>query len=234
MSINDLNLEDNVKYWLYVLSKNAFDDYKKYKENYIGFMNGLSINKNDIIIIFNKERLNSGFGAIVQIEDDVVIQKEIGFVKILKDKSKKSDNQEKDIINPKIFKDNNMNRDYAKLSFKKNFTEIIKPDDVLKSLNTDATGFKNTTSFRIKYLGKDNILISFDIYGYKIVKKLLEIDDEKNSMSDNGNKTDNDSDDNDNEASEKKSSKAIIKNTQNKEQNKTKSKKNKKPKNSNK
>lgn len=172
MSTSKIKLNTKTNYWLYVLTKNNYDDFKKYKGNFITFMDGDNIKKGDVVIIFCKERLNSGFAGIVQMKNDVIINKNKGFVGLLKT------NQYKDIGEPnqthKIFKDNNLNRDYGEVSFKKNFIDLIRPDMIIKSLNTDASGYKNTMSFRGKYLKKENVTIKLDLYGNKIVDKLLE------------------------------------------------------------
>ena len=117
--MNDkLKLTNKTKYWLYVLTKANYEEYKKYKGNYITFMNGEDMKQGDIIFIFNKERLNSGFVGIVQLKNKAVINKNSGFVGLLKLKEDSKDKNDT-MQSQKIFKDNNLNRDYAELSYKK-------------------------------------------------------------------------------------------------------------------
>jgi len=150
-----MNICNDTNFWLYVLTKQAFLDYSNYKGNYITFFDGRKLKKKDIIIIYNKDRLNSGFMGIIQLKSDPELDKR----------------------KYKIFKDNNLNRDYVKIKFERKFILAIKPDKVLKYLKTDVSGYKNVQTFRTKFLTKENAVVQLDLYGERIVNKLLEEDD---------------------------------------------------------
>ena len=153
-----LKITDKTNYHIYILNKIETDNISKNKSNRICFFQkNNSVKSGDIIIIYQKEKLNCGFNSVVQLCSDV----------------KYNDK------NIKISSDNNMNRYYAKINFKKNFIEIISPEEIIKYLSTDSVGFKNASVFKKKYTSKLNALIGFDVYGKKIMTRLF-VQDEDN------------------------------------------------------
>ena len=153
-----VKITDKTNYHIYVLFKNDCDTILKNKGNYITFfLKNKNIKKGDIVMLYQKDRSNSGFYGMVQLDTDVTY------------------NENK----VKVFSDLNLNRYYAKLKFKEKFADTIKPDVFIKYLSSDATGFKNVTSFKQKYVGKQNALIEFELYGKKIMIQLLAADQEQ-------------------------------------------------------
>ena len=158
--MNDkLKISQKTNYHIYILNKNECDNIIKNKDNYIGFfLKNQSIKKGDVVILYLKDRMKSGFYGIVQLDTNVSFN----------DTNDKNNNK---IV--KISSDTNMNRYYAKLCFKKKFLETIDPESIIKYVSSDATGFKNATSFKQKFVTKLNALIGFEVYGKKIMTKLM-------------------------------------------------------------
>ena len=154
-----LKIGNDTRFWLYVITKSAYKDYIKSKSQYLTFFEK-KVNKGDIIIIFNKDRSCNGFGGIVQLETN-------------------PENNEIKQIN--IFKNNNLNRFYSKVSFKLLFTSLIRIESIVEHLKTEATGFKNIASFRSKFMKNDNTVIEMPLYGKRITDKLVQISEEENN-----------------------------------------------------
>lgn len=156
--MDKMKITNNINYHIYILNKNETDNIIKNKDNYICFFQkNNSVKSGDIILIYQKERLSSGFACVVQLQTDVIYN-------------------DKNLV--KVSSDKNMNRFYAKVNFKKIFVELIKTDEIIKFLSSDATGFKNAASFKRKYTSKTNALIGFDVYGKKILTRIFLQDDE--------------------------------------------------------
>jgi len=152
--MNDkLKISQKTNYHIYILNNNECNNIIKNKDNYIGFfLKNQSIKKGDVVILYLKDRMKSGFYGIVQLDTNVSFN-------------------DKNTV--KISSDTNMNRYYAKLCFKKKFLETIDPESIIKYVSSDATGFKNATSFKQKFVTKLNALIGFEVYGKKIMTKLM-------------------------------------------------------------
>jgi hypothetical protein len=159
---SDISFEPATKFWIYNLKTANYNEYVKSKSNYITFFGEYSISKNDIIILFQKDRRGSGFIGILQATQDL-------------------DMNNNGIT---IFKNENLNKYYVKLKYKKLFSNLIKIDEVLSSLKipkNDNTGYKNASSFRSRFLKNDNTAVQMTIFGKKILEKLIELSNKTNN-----------------------------------------------------
>lgn len=163
--MNKLNITKNSRFWLYVLSKNYCTDITKNCDINVGFFENKDIDKEDVIMLYCKDGSRNGFLGILQ----------------LLEKPKLSNGT------IKIFKDNNFNRFYSKLKYKKMFGDLIKPNEILNSLQTEVAGFKSVASFRSKFLKNLNTIIKIELYGKKIIDKLIEVSNSNDEISKQGN-----------------------------------------------
>lgn len=143
-----------MSYWLYVLSNNIYEEYAKSKKQYIGFLEKNDVKKGDVIIIFCKDRVIGGFKEIIKV-NTICIQ----------------NNGKKPVY---IFKDKNMNNFYCQISESNLIQTDISIPTLTDKLKCGDIGFKNQTSFRIKFLNKVNKLYSLEPHGNKIMTCLLE------------------------------------------------------------
>ena len=198
----NLKILSTSKFWIYNLSKNNYSDYIKSEVNYITFFEPKNINKNDIIIIFCKDRLNNGFGSILQV-DGIPL---------------------KNNIDINIFKNDNLNRFYLKIKFKKIFIELIKISEIINYLKTDEVGYKSVISFRTKFFKNPNSIVYMGshLYGKKITEKLIELSN-NNIKNKNNDITDDKEDKNISSDDESKENKDISSDDENKENEKNES-----------
>jgi predicted nucleic-acid-binding Zn-ribbon protein len=152
-----IKISSKTNYHIYVLRESDCNLLMKNKNCYISFfVKNQNMKKKDVIILYQKQRMKNGFYGIVQLRED------------LKYNEKKI----------KVFSDLNMNRFYARVCYRSQFTELINPEIVVHALSSGATGFKNVTSFKQKYVGKINASIEFELHGKKIMTQLLIKDEE--------------------------------------------------------
>ena len=140
------NLTKNNNIWIYCLPKNSYEEFLKYKFDYICMLEDTNFIKNDILIIYKKDtinKINSGFMAIVQVEN-----------KPIKNNSK---------VN--MFKDNTLNNFYSDLAYINIFSKIIKLSQVIDKINIQ--------TFRIKYLKNNYIVKLDDNYKNILINKLI-------------------------------------------------------------
>lgn len=179
MNNNDtITINPNTSVWIYNLTKSDYEDYIKYNnKSYITFMDTNKIEKNDVIMLYQKDRTSGGFAGILQSDSQT--------------------QERKKNIKINIFKNESMHNFYTKIKQYIQFPEFIDIATLLKSLNSNSVGFKNTTGFKVKFLKKDNNIIKFDshskqiydiifdIYKQQIKNKKIEQDNEQEDEQDN-------------------------------------------------
>ena len=144
----NIKLNPKANCWIIALSQKNFLELEKYKKKHFTCFDGSNIKKDDIIIIYCKDKKKSAFKEILQVKNDAKLNNKIN-----------------------IFKDNNLNKYVVDLYNKKKLQNVVKINDLLNNVNIEATCFKKNSYFQQKFL-KENILIKME-YGKKILDTLL-------------------------------------------------------------
>jgi hypothetical protein len=144
---------NDTKFWLYCLTKNNFNNLKKYKGMYISCFLHYEIKKNDILFIYSKEILKNGFAGICRAAENLKLNNK----------------------NNKIFNDMNMNKYIIKLNYITLFDNIVKINNIIDYIKFDKPGFRSIQSFRSKFVKKSVSMIKIDYQGEIILKKLFEL-----------------------------------------------------------
>ncbi len=158
-------------HWLYVMKKSLVDEYIGSKSKCITFSDvPTDIVKYDILILFQKDRKESGFAGFVQVNTDP------------KDVDDVSDDDDTKKINTKIFNDDRYNRSFCKLRYKNLFHQIVPPSELLTVFGDDIPhDLADHKKFASEYLSDDNCVVEFNDIGKAIVRKLANIVSKRSS-----------------------------------------------------
>lgn len=152
--LKNINITTTTKFWIYTLSKTAYNDYQKFKLPYICFFEDKGIGKDDVVMLYCKSRTENGFFGILQINS--ALSRNVG-----------------NKIN--IFKDQNLNKYHAKLKYKNLFTNYIGLQEIMKTLCTDIAGYKNAASFKARFIKTENSVAKIEPLGKKLVDKIIQL-----------------------------------------------------------
>jgi hypothetical protein len=143
----------DANYWIYTLSDNYWTEYSKYTGMYASSYHNNNIVKNDIIIVYSKKfRIKNGFVGILRADED-----------------------QTDKNNVRIFKDISMNKFSIKCNYMTFFDEVIRIENIIDCIRMDVPGYRDTSSFRSKYL-KSNLGFTKLVHnGNILLKKLFEL-----------------------------------------------------------
>jgi len=132
-------------YWIYTLDSNLYKTFQD--KNYLSAYDSYPVEPNDIILLYLKEKNNTGF---------------ISIYKALTIMDKNNNNIQ-------IFTDDNLNRYCVKLELIKSFKSVI-INSVVTKIFTDVPGHRNISSFTGKYL-KDTCKFVRIEYNYDVLYK---------------------------------------------------------------
>lgn len=152
MSIGSLLDYEYSNLWIYSLSKDFFNELVAADSMTLNLFEESFIKKNDVIIIYVKDRLANAFRGIMQASCDCKQNKGLA-----------------------IFSNKHMNRWCVDISFRSFFTEPIKPITFIEKLNVNDIGYNNPGPFSRKYMKNLDTVCKVDNHQKKIIDTFIKM-----------------------------------------------------------